>query len=308
MGPLDYTEAVNGALDRLRTTGFYLDHFFANHGPMAAEALAKLGYCDEVDGWVDVNIHHRTYPPLPDPTQPITEWQAALGQRDRGGDWVELFRRELAEAAWREVLQQWWPRLLPGCAGSLTHGLIRTAHAVRSVRETARPSDLQIDELARGLALWATTFQPLESDPVDGGDLDAEAVDRALSQLTAEYAGHYTATRPSFPIPLIHTITAPAAMRILLADVPADLHAASLRTIVEVNRELFAAFGGQRMTGEPAEPNTDRRFTDLAAEALEIGDEHAIKICEAAMRENALRADPRYLGAANAAIELIRHR
>jgi hypothetical protein len=307
MGSLDYTEAVNVALDRLRTTGFYLGHFFANHGPMAAEALAKLGYCDEVDRWVDANIRHREHGPLPDPTQPITDWQTALGQRDRGGDWVQLFRRELAEAAWREVLQRWWPRLLPGCAGSLTHGLIRTAHAVRSLRETAEPSDLQIDELARGLAFWATTFQRLASDLGDGGDLDAEAVDRALSELTAEYAGHYTATMPSFPIPLVHTITAPAAMRLLLAEVPADLHPVSLRTIVEVNRELFAAFGGQRMV-KPPEPEADRTFTDLAAEALELGDEHAIKICEAAIRENALRPDPRYFGAATAAIELIRHR
>lgn len=308
MGSLDYAQAVNGALDRLSTTGFYLDHFFANHGPMAAEALAKLGYCAEVDGWVDANIHHRKYGPLPDSTQPITEWQAALGDRNRGGDWVELFRRELSNTAWREVLQSWWPKLLPGCGGSLTHGLIRTAHAVRSVRQAARPSDLQIDELARGLAFWATSFQPLETDPGDSGDLDAASVDQALSELTAEYAGHYTATMPSFPIPLIHTITAPAAMRLLLAEVPTELHPMSLRTIAEVNREVFAAFGGQRMTGAPVESDADRTFTDLAAEAVELGDEHAIKICEAAIRENALRPDPRYLGAASAAIDLIRHR
>ncbi|BBY05385.1 questin oxidase family protein [Mycobacterium noviomagense] len=308
MGSLDYTEAVNVALDRLRTTGFYIGHFFANHGPMAAEALAKLGYCDEVDGWVDANIHHRQHGPLPDPTQPITEWQTSLGQRDRGGDWVELFRRELAEAAWRDVLQRWWPRLLPGCAGSLTHGLIRTAHAVRSLRDSAQPTELQMDELARGLALWATTYQPLETGPVDGGNLDAGAVDRALSELTAEYAGHYTSTMPSFPVPLIHTITAPAAMRLLLAEVPADLHALSLRTIAEVNRELFVAFGGQRMVDTPAQPDTERTFSDLAAAAVELGDEHAIKICEAAARENALRPDPRYLGAASAATNLIRQR
>lgn len=308
MGSRDYTDAVNSALDRLRATGFYLDHFFANHGPMAAEALAKLGFCEEVDGWVENNIQHRNYPPLPTPTEPITNWQAALGDRERGGDWVELFRRELAEAPWREVLQDWWPRLLPGCMGSLTHGLIRTAHAVRSVREAARPSKLQIDELARALGFWATSFQPLQNEPGGDGDLDDAAVDRALSELTAEYAGHYTATMPSFPVPLIHTITAPAAMRLLLADVPAELHAASLRTIAEVNREVFSAFGGQRLARKPVELDTDHTFSDLAGEALELGDEHAIKLCEAAMRENALRQDPRYLGAASAAIDLIRRR
>jgi hypothetical protein len=92
------------ALDRLRTTGFYIGDFFANHGPMAAEALAKLGYCDEVEGWVDANIAHRDHGPLPKPSEPIGDWRVALGDRNRGGDWLQLFRHELAEAAWRDVL------------------------------------------------------------------------------------------------------------------------------------------------------------------------------------------------------------
>ena len=216
MGCIDYTDAVNGALQRLHTTGFYIGDSFANHAPMAAEALAKLGYCDEVESWVAANLRQRGHRPFPDPAQLITDWRAALGDRSRGGDWVQLFRCELAGTSWREVLRTWWPRLLPGCAGSLSHGLIRTAHAVRSLREAAPPSDLQIDELARALGFWATVFTPLVTDPRRSRDLDAAAVDCALSELTAEYAGHYAATMPSFPIPLIHTITAPAAMRLRL--------------------------------------------------------------------------------------------
>jgi Questin oxidase-like len=310
MGTVSYADAVSGALDRLRTTGFYLGEFFANHGPMAAEALAKLGYCDEVDGWLDANIRRRDYRPLADPTQPITDWRGALGDRKRGGDWVELFRRELADAPWREVVRTWCPRLLPGCAGSLTHGLIRTAHAVRSLRDVDHPGELQIDELSRGLAFWATVFTPLETEPGGGNDLAAAAVDRELSKLTAEYAGHYAATMPSAPIPLIHIITAPAAMRLLLAELPAELHTAAFRTIAEANRQLFARFGGKRGAGSHGcgGPGSDRTFTTLAAEALDVGDEHAIKICEATMRENALRPDPRYLGAASAALDLIRRR
>jgi hypothetical protein len=310
MGSVDYIEAVNGALDRLRSTGFYLDHFFANHGPMAAEALAKLGYCDEVDDWLDANIRHRSYPPLPDRTQPISDWRAALGDRDRGGDWVELFRRELADTSWREVLRAWWPRLLPGCIGSLTHGLIRTAHAVRSLREAARPSDLQIDELARGLGFWATSFTPLAAEPAGERELDAAGVDEALSELTAQYAGHYIATMPFFPIPLIHTITAPAAMRLLLAELPTELHGDSLRTITQVNREVFTRFDGRRAPAdrETVGPDTGHTFAALADEALDIGDEHAIKMCEAAIRENAVQPDPRYLSAASAALDLIRKR
>jgi hypothetical protein len=310
MGCIHYTDAVNGALQRLHTTGFYIGDSFANHAPMAAEALAKLGYCDEVESWVAANLRHRGHRPFPDPAQLITDWRAALGDRSRGGDWVQLFRCELAGTSWREVLRTWWPRLLPGCVGSLSHGLIRTAHAVRSLREAVPPSDLQIDELARALGFWATVFTPLVADPHRSRDLDAATVDRALSELTAEYAGHYAATMPSFPIPLIHTITAPAAMRLALAELPAELHADSFCTIAEVNRQLFAALGGQPapVDREPAESDTDFDFPALAAEAVDIGDEHAIKVCEAAMREDALRPDSRYLSAASAAIQLIRGR
>jgi hypothetical protein len=308
MGSVGYIDAVNTALDRLRSTGFYIGDFFANHGPMAAEALAKLGYCEEVDGWVDANLAHREHARLPKPGEPIDDWRVALGDRSRGGDWVQLFRRELAEAPWRDVLRAWWPRLLPGCAGSLTHGLIRTAHAVRSLREAEHPSELQIDELARALAFWATVFTPLATDPGGHDHQPVAVVHRALSDLTAEYAGHYAFTKPSFPIPLIHTVTAPAAMRLLLPELPDESHAAAVRTITAVNRELFARFGGRWASGETEPSQTDATFAALAAQAVEIGDEHAIKFCEAAMRENAVRPDARYLGAVSTALDLIRRR
>jgi hypothetical protein len=312
MSSTTYAEAVNGALDRLQTTGFYLGNTFANHGPMAAEALARLGYCDEVDGWVDDNIHHREYGPLPARWQRIDtesreDWQSALGDRRRGGDWVELFRRQLAETAWRAVLESWWPRLLPGCAGSLTHGLIRTAHAVRSLGAVDTPSDLQIDELARGLAFWATGYSPLPAEIGQPIHLTAAGVDQALSELTAEYAGRFTATMPAFPVPLIHTITAPAAMRLVLAEIPVEFHGISLHTMDAVNRSLFDAFGGRPSTiRDETQPGTEQDFAALAAEAVDIGDEHAIKLCEAAIREHALHSDPRYFSAASTALGLIR--
>jgi hypothetical protein len=44
------------------------------------------------------------------------------------------------------------------CLCRLTHGFIRTAHAVRSCALTAGPSAHQIDELAHGLAYWAARY------------------------------------------------------------------------------------------------------------------------------------------------------
>lgn len=317
MNSISYVDAVNGALERLQTTGFYLDHSFANHGPMAAEALAQLGYCDEVPAWVEANLRHRDHDSLPSPSHPIdgndtAGWRAALGQRSRGGDWVEFFRRQLGLVEWRSVLTTWWARLLPGLSGGLTHGLIRTAHAVRGLSSIQRPTALQLDELARGLAFWATVYTARGPAPEPGVDADAEDFDvqAALSDLTVEYAGLYAGVRPSHPVPLIHTITAPAATRLVLAELPPALHRQSVAAVARVSRGLFQTFGGGSANGRAASvplPDVDRGdFKVLIAEAVSVGDEHAIKICEAAQREDALRPDGRYFAAARTAVELIR--
>lgn len=72
------------------------------------------------------------------------------------------------------------PVLVPGYFGGLTHGLIRTAHAVRSFPEDAHPSELQLDELARGLAYWAATYRLLPGNPDRHGRF---GVDEALRRL-----------------------------------------------------------------------------------------------------------------------------
>jgi hypothetical protein len=41
------------ALQRLHDTGPEFDGFLANHGPMAAEALIRIGGSDAVAAWVD---------------------------------------------------------------------------------------------------------------------------------------------------------------------------------------------------------------------------------------------------------------
>jgi len=108
-------------------------------------------------------------------------------------------------------------------------------------------------------------------------------------------------------VPLIHTITAPAAMRLVLAEIPVEFHGISLHTMDAVNRSLFDAFGGRPSTiRDETQPGTEQDFAALAAEAVDIGDEHAIKLCEAAIREHALHSDPRYFSAASTALGLIR--
>ncbi|GGZ56410.1 hypothetical protein GCM10010387_58020 [Streptomyces inusitatus] len=173
MSTISYSDAVNDALERLEDLGYERGQGvdLANHGPMGAEALTVLGQGDQVAHWVGRYrraMDHHEPPAARFALDPADEssWRPALGAFHRAGDWEALFTRELAEAPWREVLVRWWPRLLPGLFAGLTHGLIRTAHALRGLHTTGgTPTRLQLDELARGLAYWAARHTELPGSP-----------------------------------------------------------------------------------------------------------------------------------------------
>src|ERR1022692_318803 len=119
--------AVAGTLDeayeRLHATGPEFDGWLSNHGPMAAEALVRHGHSDVVESWLD--DYMRRLEQFPRGVSPIgTDWRAALGDPRRVADWTDFFRAELRERPWRQVLNTWWPRLLPGVVAAATHGVI----------------------------------------------------------------------------------------------------------------------------------------------------------------------------------------
>ncbi|EPH44870.1 questin oxidase family protein [Streptomyces aurantiacus] len=185
MPPISYSDAVNDALERLGDLGYErgVGVDLANHGPMAAEAIAVLGHGDEVAHWTGRYrraLDHHEPPAARFALDPADEasWRPALGDFGRAGDWERLFARELATAPWRDVLARWWPRLIPGLFAGLTHGLIRTAHAVRGLAAAGdAPTALQLDELSRGLAYWAARHRTLPGSPaLRGTDSVAEAV------------------------------------------------------------------------------------------------------------------------------------
>jgi hypothetical protein len=108
----------------------------------------------------------------------------------RVSDWATMFTDELRDRPWPEVVRRWVPRLLAGYGGGLTHGLIRVAHAVRALPATGEPPSLLLDELARGLALWAAAFKALPGRPALRGPL-------TLREATARLP------RPSAPWPMM---------------------------------------------------------------------------------------------------------
>lgn len=283
---------MNDALDRLTGVGFDQVGGFPSHATMGAEALAALGCYDQVAGWVEWNKGYRAYNDQPVPTAVIVaddedDWRPALGASRRAADWTALFEREIAGHGWRGALATWWLRLLPGMIGGLTHGLIRTAHAVRGVAAGQPPSALQLRELAHGLGFWAALFTPLAGGPDSAGlagrPLPPGEVQTALSDLTSSYAGTYAASRPRHPVPLVHTITAPAAVRLVLPNVPADSHDASYRAVAQVARTVAGRFAGPSPQPRPSARGAGARGSH-AGDAQSRGGRGQRRACDQAGR------------------------
>jgi len=308
MSKISYGDAVNDALDRLQGVGFEFGPGFVNHAPMVAETLATIGCRDIVATWVEDNKQLRTYLEPPEGGTPLdgddpAEWKAALGDFRRVLDWVDMFDARLRRHPWPEVLLEWWPRLLPGMFGMLTHGFIRTAHAVRSLEATPEPGALQLRELAQGLGYWAARYTPVPAASERSLVLlpaAQEDVSTSLSALTVTAAGLYAERAPRPSIPLVHTVTAPAALRLFLPRLPADLHRPAYDTLRQAAAAMWDIFPGAG-NGAPASapdyvpPSTERLLVD----SVDFGDEHTIKLAEACKRENTLLPDERYPAAAD---------
>ena len=155
----DTAAALVEAYQRLHKTGPEFDGWLSNHGPMAAEAMARNGHAAQVHPWLDGYVQRLEE--FPRGSGPVgADWQEALGDPRRIADWTTFFRRETAGQPWRQVVGTWWPRLLPGAAASATHGIIRTGHAVRALLADGEDG-VHVTELAHGLAYWAARWQPI---------------------------------------------------------------------------------------------------------------------------------------------------
>lgn len=309
-----YPDAVAGALERLQGVGFEFGRSFVNHAPMAAEALAHMGYGDVVPTWVEGNLRSRHYHEVPAPRWPLRadnaeEWGTALGDFGRVADWSQMFARELTERPWRDVLTTWWPRLLPGMSGMLTHGVIRTAHAVRAI--DAADDDLRRGELSNGLAYLASRYsrsgaRAMPRPAAETGDDTRTSAIQALDELAAASADRYARTAQTFPVPLVHTITGPAAVRLLCEYLPAEQAWSSYLAAREANVAIWGYFpaSATRAPTGPAAPLPSG--DEIIAAAVEVGDEHAIKLAEVAVRRYAAASDTRLLAASAAATDLIR--
>ncbi len=129
----------------------------------------------------------------------------------------------------------------------------------------------------------------------------AEAVDldgplqAVLSQACLAFTRAYLADQGRELFAFIHAVTGPSAVRLLAPHLSPATQRAALREAWRVGAALYSVFGSappQPATGEPPRPEA------LIDAAVSSGDEHAIKLTEACLREHALLGEPDFLHAA----------
>jgi hypothetical protein len=91
---------LDEGLSRLAATGPEFRGGLSNHGPMASEALVRLGRADAVESWLDGYLPRLDDAPKPSLRVTGETWREALGQLDRVADWQAYFRAQLSEDPW----------------------------------------------------------------------------------------------------------------------------------------------------------------------------------------------------------------
>lgn len=332
-------DALDDAYDRLRSTGPEFDGWLTNHGPMAAEALAHRGHGSDIAGWLDG--YCRRLEAAPGTSERIEDWRTALGDPRRLGDWLGWFEEQLRDHPWTEVLETWWPRLVPGIAAGATHGVIRVGHVVQTLREQGE-TPARVAELAQGLGYWAARWQRVPGAATPSGTLTAEAAIAVVPPVRRQTGGvrsrleqldevggwveaqqaiapatdwelflrdlvtaavrRYATHAQGSPVMLVHAATAPNAVLRALPSLPPEQWASSAAAAWSASAAIYAAYG----------PTVGRRRRtanatpdDAFDRAAQHGDEHAIKLADTALDVFSWTGDELALTAIETAVDLI---
>jgi hypothetical protein len=340
--PVAPADVLDEAFEVFAKTGPEYAGELANHGPMAAEALVALGRSDAVMPWVE-GYRKRLEGHRPAGARvTATNWRDALGDGTRAGAWAAFFTGEIEEHGWRGTLAEWVPRLAPGLTTAAAHGILRTAHAARSLSLKETPQRRR--ELAEGFGYWAARYVTLSSSGVGAArpgvtalpseviarvsflpperriqglitpnlrrleswppfadvmtlvDADGDP-DRFLSDLTVTTARVYlTNVDRGGLFAFLHAITGTSAVRLLVPHVGKEAVPGLLRYAWQFAAAVYAA-NASTPPARPAESDAPKR-DDLVDRAVRSGDEHAIKLTEACLREFAIEPNPAFVLAA----------
>jgi hypothetical protein len=277
---------LDDALDRVSALDFEIPNPFVNHAPMACEALAALSLDSAIEHWVErfETSMRKVVPPVTPNWHGEFDWKDLFGDYRLLPEWTGYFGGCIDDEGWRVVVKRWVPRLMPGLAAALFHGVIRTSHAVRAIE--AADTRARRAELARALGNWAVWFSP--GEPTDER---ARFEDPGLAVLraAAHGAGCYVSEPNIFHL---HGITGAMAVHLLSGHLsPADTQIAVAQLRAE-HRSLYRdvvpeVSGGEVLWDEGA-----------VVAASDSYDPHQIKLVEASRRAFQITADPAFLLAA----------
>jgi hypothetical protein len=283
--------SLDGALVRVSALEYPPPVPYVNHGPMACEALATLGFEASLDEWVlafESALEAAAPAEAPDWGAEFG-WQDALGDRRLLPQWLGYFERAVGHDGWSTVVATWVPRLMPGLAAALFHGVIRTSHAVRAI--DAADTGPRREELARALATWAAWFQPGHEAVAGTSPLGPRhSAPEAAALIAASAARSYVAA-PT--IVRLHGVTGAMAVELLVphlaeADADAAVH------------QLGAEHGTPSASPLHRSADEDAGQWDLGVEtaAARSLDPHQIKLVEACRRGLAATGDGWFVDAA----------
>jgi hypothetical protein len=245
-----------------------LEHGFAEHVTMGADAMLSLGIAPgSVQAWA---MRH----------QP-----ALLPAGSEIGAAHAVILAELAAGEWRDVARSLVIRLAGDLDAHLFHGLIRAAHAVRTLERHDDQAGRR--ELVLGLdawAIWAGSSVPRGFEPpAQTGDLLA-----AITDAARRGAGAFVA---KLSIVTLHAVTAPLAFLLVadLLDRPTfDLAA---RVLARTHARYPEFPDG---LSDPAPKPSPASLESLVSE----WDAHPAKLAEAALRGHSLSGETVFLDAA----------
>ncbi|MFJ6697300.1 questin oxidase family protein [Streptomyces sp. NPDC091272] len=316
---MDTTGTYDEALTRLHTTGPERLGRLTNHAPMAVEALAARGQAPAVHRWLDVYAAKLEEFPSAHARVTDANWTEALGDPRRAADWIAHFERLLSERAWRDVLAQWWPRLLPGMYGGSTHPVIRVGHAVRGLLEDDGSAP-RLTELAHGLGYWAARHHlapdavplpgavsaaaALDSVPPlrvrDGGFPDRlarvthlpawavapgspEEARAKLAELVRAAVRRYATHGHGEETMLVHASTAPNAVLRTLPALPRALWVPSLHAAWTASAAVTAMYAPDEPIAYRSRGAASLSPDEVFERAAAHGDEHVVKFADTAL-------------------------
>lgn len=219
---------------------------------------------------------------------------------------VRALERETNPVRVRELahgLGYWAARFMklpgePGRAKQPGFGPAASLRAVPIVPTEKRREGLFFEQVA---VLGADFVQTVEQI-----DVDTLSFHAFLTELTREAARRYLENLGS-RIAYIHLLTGPSALRLLEKYLDRATQRVALGAVLQAALALHAVT--KNLEAREVVQDDARRLAENPDElryvAANTGEEHVIKFCEAALRENALAPDPNYLlAAADATLRL----